>query len=182
MLHGLLQLTDLPKVGVLTRKKSGMAVPRRLLELSDFLTPPSSKGNSSAPRPASTDGLAFSAVLQNLQRRSRMTSYCLSRWCIGDQLKIHVLSTTQVGGLSFTEKSFHVVRASVAQCVCLVSSGQRTEGRSLFRRYLCPSTKRKRARKRRRDGEREKDREKESPPPRLQLQLALWSAMRAASP
>ena len=98
-------------------------MPHRLLELSDFLTPPSSKGNSSAPRPASTDGLAFSAVLQNLQRRSRMTSYCLSRWCIGDQLKIHVLSTTQVGGLSFTEKSFHVVRASVAQCVCLVSSG-----------------------------------------------------------
>ena len=132
MLHGLLQLTDLPKVGVLTRKKSGMAVPRRLLELSDFLTPPSSKGNSSAPRPASTDGLAFSAVLQNLQRRSRMTSYCLSRWCIGDQLKIHVLSTTQVGGLSFTEKSFHVVRASVAQCVCLVSSGQRTEGRCIL--------------------------------------------------
>ena len=127
MLHGLLQLTDLPKVGVLTRKKSGMAVPRRLLELSDFLTPPSSKGNSSAPRPASTDGLAFSAVLQNLQRRSR-----LSRWCIGDQLKIHVLSTTQVGGLSFTEKSFHVVRASVAQCVCLVSSGQRTEGRCIL--------------------------------------------------
>ena len=47
-----------------------------------------------------------------------MTSYCYA-----DQLKIHVLSTTQVGGLSFTEKSFHVVRASVAQCVCLVSSG-----------------------------------------------------------
>ena len=61
-----------------------------------------------------------------------MTSYCLSRWCIGDQPKIHVLSTTQVGGLSFTEKSFHVVRASVAQCVCLVSSGQRTEGRSVL--------------------------------------------------
>ena len=162
MLHGLLQLTDLPKVGVLTRKKSGMAVPRRLLELSDFLTPPSSKGNSSAPRPASTDGLAFSAVLQNLQRRSRMTSYCLSRWCIGDQLKIHVLSTTQVGGLSFTEKSFHVVRASVAQCVCLVSSGQRTEGRSLFRRYLCPSRKKrkrqkKRARRRKRESEKERD-------------------------
>ena len=91
MLHGLLQLTDSPKVGVLT------------------------------------GGLAFSAVLQNLQRRSR-----LSRWCIGDQLKIHVLSTTQVGGLSFTEKSFHVVRASVAQCVCLVSPGQRTEGRSIL--------------------------------------------------
>ena len=61
-----------------------------------------------------------------------MTSYCLSRWCIGDQRKIHVLITTQVGGLSFTEKSFHVVRASVAQCVCLVSSGQRTEGRSVL--------------------------------------------------
>ena len=56
-----------------------------------------------------------------------MTSYCYA-----DQLKIHVLSTTQVGGLSFTEKSFHVVRASVAQCVCLVSSGQRTEGRSVL--------------------------------------------------
>ena len=61
-----------------------------------------------------------------------MTSYCLSRWWIGDQLKIHVLHTTQVGGLSSTEKSFHVVRASVAQCVCLVSSGQRTEGRSVL--------------------------------------------------
>ena len=43
-----------------------------------------------------------------------------------------MLSTSQVGGLSFTEKSFHVVRASVAQCVCVVSSGQRTEGRSVL--------------------------------------------------
>ena len=78
VLHGLLQLTDLPKVGVLTRKKSGKAVPHRLHELSDFLTPPSSKGNSSAPRPASTDGLAFSAVLQNLQCRILVISYCLA--------------------------------------------------------------------------------------------------------
>ena len=91
-----------------------------------------------------------------------MTSYCLSHWCIGAQLKIHVLHTTQVGGLSSTEKSFHVVRACAAQCVCLVSSGQGKEPEK--------------------EGETEKDREKESPPPRLQLQLALWSAIRAASP
>ena len=56
-----------------------------------------------------------------------MTSYCLSRWCIGAQLKIHVLHTTEVGGLSSTEKSFHVVRAC-AQCVCLVSLGPKTKG------------------------------------------------------
>ena len=60
-----------------------------------------------------------------------MTSYCLSRWCIGDQLKIHVLQTTQVGGLSSTEKSFHVVRAC-ARCVCLVSPGQKTKGGSIL--------------------------------------------------
>ena len=60
-----------------------------------------------------------------------MTSYCLSRWCIGAQLKIHVLHTTEVGGLSSTEKSFHVVRAC-AQCVCIVSPGPKTKGRSIL--------------------------------------------------
>ena len=50
-----------------------------------------------------------------------MTRYCLSRWCTGHQLKIHVLSTTQVGGLSFTEKSFHIVRASVTACPSISS-------------------------------------------------------------
>ena len=60
-----------------------------------------------------------------------MTSYCLSRWCIGAQLKIHVLHTTEVVGLSSTEKSFHVVRAC-AQCVCLVSLGPKTKGRSIL--------------------------------------------------
>ena len=60
-----------------------------------------------------------------------MTSYCLPRWCIGTVLKIHVLHPTEVGGLSSTEKSFHVVRAC-AQCVCLVSPGPKTKGRSIL--------------------------------------------------
>ena len=60
-----------------------------------------------------------------------MTSYGLSRWCISAQLKTHVLHPTEVGGLSSTEKSFHVVRAC-AQCVCLVSLGPKTKGRSIL--------------------------------------------------